>query len=75
MVLCRPDQVTYVVRVELTVSGQTVQKSLDVRSEYGVKSCVIYFIQMFSQAVPEVKGDLHDLHRNKDQNTESVLYW
>lgn len=69
MVLCRPDQVTYMVWIQLTVSGQTVQKSLDVRSEDGVESCVIYFIQMFSETVPEVKGDLYNLDQNKDQNT------
>lgn len=74
VVLCGPDQVTYVVWIELTVSGQTVQKSLDVRSEDGVKSCIIYFIQMFSQTVPEVKGDLHDLHGNKER-TQRALYW
>ncbi len=67
-VLCRPDQVTYMVWIELTVSGQTVQKSLDVWSEDGVKSCIIYFIQMFSKTVPEVKGNLHDLDQNKDQD-------
>lgn len=69
VVLCRPAQVTYVVWIELTVSGQTVQKSLDVWSEDVVKSCIIYFIQMFSEAVPEVKGDLHNLDRTKDQKT------
>lgn len=59
--------------VELTVSGQTVQKSLDIWSEDGVKSCVIDFIQMFSEAVPEVKGDLHNLHHNEDQNVGKHL--
>lgn len=69
MVLRRPDRVTYVVGLKLTVSGQTVQKSLDVWSEDGVKSCIIYFIQMFSKTVPEVKGDLHDLDHNTSKRT------
>jgi len=39
------------------VSGQTVQESLDVRSEDGMKSRVVNLIQMFSKTIPEVKGD------------------
>lgn len=47
------------------MSGQTVQKSLYIGSEDGVKSCVVDFIQMFSKTVPEVKGNLHDLSQTK----------
>lgn len=59
---------TYVVWIELTVSGQTVQESLNVRSKDVVKSGIIDFIQMFSKTVPEVERNLHDLVQNKDQN-------
>lgn len=59
--------------VELTVPGQAVQQSLDVRSEDGVKSGVIYFIEMFSETVPEVKGDLHNLDQNTDQNVKTGI--
>lgn len=60
--------------IELTVSGQTVQKSLDIRSEDGVKSCIIDFIQMFSKTVPEVKGDLHDLDQKTDPDDNLKIY-
>ena len=53
--------------IELAVSGQTVQESLDVRSEDGMKSRVVNLIQMFSKTIPEVKGDLHNLD-HRDQN-------
>ncbi len=59
--------------IELTVSGQTVQKPLDIRSEDGVQSGIIYFIQMFSQTVPEVKGDLHHLDENKDTKSRFII--
>lgn len=72
--LYRLDQGTYVIWIELTVSGQTVQKSLDIRSEDGVKSCIIDFIQMFSKTVPEVKGDLHDLDQNTDPDDNLKIY-
>lgn len=51
--------------VQLTVSCQTVQKSLDVRSEDAVKSCIVDFVQMFSKSVPEVKGDIHHLDQTQ----------
>lgn len=51
----------HVVGVELTMSSQTVEESLDVRSEDGVECRVVDFVQMFSQSVPEVEGDLHHL--------------
>lgn len=54
-------QVTYVVRVELAVSGQAVQEPLDVRPEDAVPSRVVDLVQMFSQSVPEVEGDFHHL--------------
>lgn len=53
----------YVVRVELAVPGQAVQKSLDVRPEDAVQSGITGLVQMLSEAVPEVKGDLHHLDR------------
>lgn len=59
---------TYMVWIELTVSGQTVQESLNVRSKDVVKSGIIDFIQMFSKTVPEVERNLHDLVQNKDQD-------
>lgn len=57
--------------VELTVSGQTVQKSLYVGSEDAVQSRVVDFIQMFSESVPEVKGDLHNLGGIRDVTVRS----
>lgn len=54
-------QVTYVVRVELAVSGQAVQEPLDVRPEVAVTSRVVDLVQMFSQSVPEVERDFHHL--------------
>lgn len=65
---------TDMVWIQLTVSGQTVQESLDVRPEDGVKSCIIDFIQMFSKTVPEVKGDLHNLDQNTDPNLILKIY-
>lgn len=53
--------VTYMVGVELAVSGQAVQEPLDVRPEEAVTSRVVDLVQMFSQSVPEVKGDFHHL--------------
>lgn len=53
------------VGVELAVSGQAVQESLDVRPEDAVQSCIVDLIQMFSQAVPEVEGDLNHLDQNR----------
>lgn len=50
--------------IELTVSSQAVEKSLDIWSEDGVKSCIVYLVQMFSKTVPEIKGDLHHLEQN-----------
>lgn len=65
-------QVTYVVRIELAVSGQAVEEPLYVRPEDAVTSCVIDLVQMFSQSVPEVEGDLHHLvrgqHRTQPHN-------
>lgn len=55
------DPVSYMIWIQLTVSGQAVQEPLDVRSEERVKSHVVDLIQVFAEAVPEVKGDLHDL--------------
>lgn len=69
----KPDQGSYVVWIKLTVSSQTVQESLDVRSEDGVKSCIIYFIQMFSETVPEVKGDLHHLDQTRAETR--IIIW
>lgn len=50
--------------IELTVSSQAMEKSLDIWSEDGVKSCIIDLVQMFSKTVPEIKGDLHHLDQN-----------
>lgn len=63
------DQVTYVVRVQLAVSGQAVEKSLDVRPEDAVTSRIVDLVQVFSQAVPEVEGDLHHLVKRKGDTT------
>lgn len=60
-------QVTYVVGIELAVSGQAVEEPLYVRPEDAVTSCVIDLVQMFSQSVPEVEGDLHHLVRGQDR--------
>lgn len=53
--------VSYMVRVELAVSGQTVEQSLYVRSEDTMKVDIVYFVQVFSQTIPEVKRNLHNL--------------
>lgn len=68
---CEPDQDSYMVWIQLTVASQTVQESLDVWSEDGVKSCVVDFIQMFSQTVPKVKGDLHHLNHRPEHRPGS----
>lgn len=54
---------TYVVRVELAVSGQTVQEPLDVRPKDAVASRIVDLVQMFSQSVPEVEGYFYHLVR------------
>lgn len=52
--------------VELAVPRQTVKKPLDVRSKDVVTSCIIDLVEMFSETVPEVEGDLHHLGQKKD---------
>lgn len=54
---------TYMVGIELAVSGKAVQEPLDVRPEDAVTSRIVDFVQMFSQSVPEVEGDFHHLFR------------
>lgn len=61
-----PDQVTYMIWVELAVPRQTVKKPLDVRSKDVVTSCIIDLVEMFSETVPEVEGDLHHLGQKMD---------
>lgn len=63
-------QATYVVGVELAVSGQAVEEPLYVRPEDAVTSCVVDLVQMFSQSVPEVEGDLHHLARGQDTTSQ-----
>lgn len=63
---------TYVVWIELAVSGQAVEEPLYVRPEDAVTSCVIDLVQMFSQSVPEVEGDLHHLVRGQDRTGHNL---
>ena len=66
----------YVVRVQLAVAGQAVQQSLDVGSEDSVQGWVVGLIQVLSQTVPEVKGDLNHLgHSNTHTHTHSGSGW
>lgn len=57
--------------IELAVPGQTVEKPLDVRSEDGVQSRVVDFVQVFPKTVPEVKGDLHHLDHREQNHTQN----
>lgn len=70
---CAAKRASYVVRVQLAVPRQTVQESLDVGSEDGVQRRVVDLIQMFSQTVPEVEGDLHHLNRRDHSHPLHIL--
>lgn len=52
---------THVIWVQLTVASQAMQQSLDVGSEDVVEGRVVGLVQMLSQTVPEVKGNLRHL--------------
>ena len=69
VVLCKTDQGSYMVWIKLTVSSQTVQKSLDVWSEDCMERCIVYLVEMLSETVPKVKGNLHHLD-HEDQNRD-----
>lgn len=56
------------VRVELAVASQAVQQPLDVRPENAVQVGVVDLVEMLAQAVPEVKGDLHNLQTEPGQD-------
>lgn len=49
-----------------------MQQSLDIGSEDAVEGRVVGLIQVLSQTIPEVKGDLHDLRFTRREPTHTL---
>lgn len=56
----------YVVRVELAVPGQSVEKALDVGFEDAVDDRIVRLVEVLPQSVPEVKRNFYHLVRKKN---------